>query len=268
MKEIHIQDIDTEKYLNRYLNPKFSNKEAELNKQKEDYNEDIQRIENDNNLTENQKDKLKESAKERYNTWINRINHVTYWKPPTDREKEIILNTIKHEIKWRQQHLDFILDISPLPKHNVINDYLNNLLSEDIKEFKPIHNDVISGRVIQDFYKVARYMGFLRFAQNLDNELHKNENPNFAKIRLPKPIKTLSKTQFTELVKALLCSNVLEYETETQAVEVLANHFNIDISKAEFDRTLQKIKGRNIGSETLFLSKLINAFTEWVENKE
>ncbi|MDH6356130.1 hypothetical protein M2132_002493 [Dysgonomonas sp. PH5-45] len=78
------------------------------------------------------------------------------------------------------------------------------------------------------------------------------------------PKQTLGKTQFTELAKSLFETNVLQYDTEKQAVDVLAKAFNVDIDKPEFDRILQKIKTRNTESETKFLDELSTALKSWI----
>lgn len=82
---------------------------------------------------------------------------------------------------------------------------------------------------------------------------------------LHKPTKTLNKTQFAELLKALIATKTLEYETEKQAVEALALALNVDIDKSEFDRILQKIKGRNEVTETKFLDMLTTGLKDWIK---
>ncbi|MCL1942948.1 MAG: hypothetical protein FWF54_05300 [Candidatus Azobacteroides sp.] len=82
---------------------------------------------------------------------------------------------------------------------------------------------------------------------------------------LHKPTKTLNKTQFTELLKALIETKSLEYETEKQAIEALAFALNVDINKSEFDRILQKIKGRNEVTETKFLDALTTDLKDWIK---
>lgn len=81
---------------------------------------------------------------------------------------------------------------------------------------------------------------------------------------LYKPIKTLNKTQFTELLKALFEAKVLAFETEKQGVEALALALNVEIEKSEFDKILQKIKGRNSDTETRFLDTLTLDLKNWI----
>lgn len=81
---------------------------------------------------------------------------------------------------------------------------------------------------------------------------------------LYKPIKTLNKTQFSELLKALFEANVLRFETEKQGVEALALALNVEIDKSEFDKILQKIKGRNTDTETKFLDMLRLELKNWI----
>lgn len=78
------------------------------------------------------------------------------------------------------------------------------------------------------------------------------------------PKQTLGKTQFTELAKSLFEANILQYNTEKQAVDVLSKALNVDIDKPEFDRILQKIKTRNTESETKFLDELSTALKSWI----
>lgn len=107
------------------------------------------------------------------------------------------------------------------------------------------------GLATSEFAKIAFY-------SHVANNEHSITTTNI------KPIKTLNKTQFTEIVKALLESQILRYETEKQAVEILATILNVNIDKSEFDRCLQKIKGKNIGNETAFLDLLKTSFLSWM----
>jgi hypothetical protein len=72
-----------------------------------------------------------------------------------------------------------------------------------------------------------------------------------------KKIETLkwkgSKIEFVELSKALIESDIFN-ETQKEIVEKLSIFFNVDIKT--YDQKLTQIKGRNNGSETLFLNKL------------
>ncbi|MDO5665136.1 MAG: hypothetical protein Q4G63_07760 [Bacteroidia bacterium] len=88
---------------------------------------------------------------------------------------------------------------------------------------------------------------------------------NDQKQPLYKPTKTLSKTQFSELVKALFEAKVLEYETEKQGVEALALAFGVEIEKPQFDKILQKIKGRNEDTETMFLDTITASLKNWID---
>ena len=93
------------------------------------------------------------------------------------------------------------------------------------------------------------FKNWLKFVELIDEKLN-NAPPK-------KKIETLkwkgSKIEFVELSKALIESDIFN-ETQKEIVEKLSIFFNIDIKT--YDQKLTQIKGRNNGSETLFLNKL------------
>lgn len=120
--------------------------------------------------------------------------------------------------------------------------------------------DILEGRFcagyLRDFNAVKEFAR-LEF-------LHRLTLPHINNSNAVKPTSTLSKTQFTELTKALIECGALRYETEKQAVLALSNAFQINIEKSEFDRILQKIKGRNNQEETIFLDNLKRSLKDWI----
>jgi hypothetical protein len=68
------------------------------------------------------------------------------------------------------------------------------------------------------------------------------------------------KIELVELIKALVESEMLE-ESQAETVRKFEKFFKLDLEK-DFSKTYQRIKGRNIGSETLFLDKLKKALLD------
>lgn len=153
-------------------------------------------------------------------------------------------------------------DKEEIKKQLQFNDYA---VADKIKEFEERDFDFVEFIKKGTFYSGYFYdswaclefatLEFYKWLAMYDNQ----------KQPLHKPTKTLTKTQFAELLKALIETKVLEYETEKQAVEALALALNVDIDKSEFDRILQKIKGRNEVTETKFLDMLTKDLKDWIK---
>jgi hypothetical protein len=139
---------------------------------------------------------------------------------------------------------------------NALSDKLKELENTDFAYIEFLKNGTFC-KPYFDSYKVCMEFATLEFYKWLAIY-------NERKQPLYTPTKTLTKTQFTELLKALLETKVLQYETEKQAVESLATALNVEIDKARFDKVLQKIKSRNIGTETKFIDTLNKALQDWV----
>jgi RteC protein len=87
-----------------------------------------------------------------------------------------------------------------------------------------------------------------------------NTNPTLKIQTITEPQKTLNwqgdKIEFLELIKALIVNGTIDINKNSQkeTITILSKVFNIEIKNP--DQTINKIKLRNNGSETLFLDKL------------
>jgi hypothetical protein len=140
---------------------------------------------------------------------------------------------------------------------NALSDKLKELENTDFAFVEFLKNGTFCKSYF-DSYKVCTELATLEFYKWLAT-YNEGGQP------LYKPVKTLNKTQFTELVKALLEAGALQYKTEKQAVESLANALCIEIKKEVFDRILQKLKTRNTGEETKFIDTLNKALQDWIK---
>ncbi|MDB2675734.1 RteC domain-containing protein, partial [Flavobacteriales bacterium] len=71
-----------------------------------------------------------------------------------------------------------------------------------------------------------------------------------------------AKIEFVELSKALIESNLFD-GTQKEIVAKLSAFFEIDIKT--YDQKLTQIKGRNNGSETLFLDQLKQSLDKYTK---
>lgn len=145
--------------------------------------------------------------------------------------------------------------------HAAVQKALEDAENDEYKYLEWVFDGTFCRQLIFDFNVIQEFarIEFLhRLATYEDNQIDTS---------LVQPNSTLSKTQFTELVKSLSESGALKYDTEKQAVEILAKALNINITKSEFDRILQKIKTRNANEETIFLDNLSKSLKNWI-NKE
>tara|TARA_R110001592_G_scaffold178777_3_gene420006 strand:+ start:75 stop:851 length:777 start_codon:yes stop_codon:yes gene_type:complete len=151
----------------------------------------------------------------------------------------------------------------------IINDYIQNNV-EEIKSYNgskletdaiksPLYkilSDLLTSEIdikevfdLDELIYKYEFKNWLKFVELIDEKL--NNDPS------KKKIETLkwkgSKIEFVELSKALIESDIFN-ETQKEIVEKLSIFFNIDIKT--YDQKLTQIKGRNNGSETLFLNKL------------
>jgi len=204
--------------------------------------------------------------------FANKTNSNILTKNPNDTMTKKCLKIAKtinfHDLQAQGEAYRLLFNTSveyekeEIKKQLQFNDYA---VANKIKEFEERDFDFVEFIKQGTFYSGYFYdsraclelatLEFYKWLAMYDNQ----------KQQLHKPTKTLNKTQFTELLKALIETKALEYETEKQAVEALALAFNVDIEKSEFDRILQKIKGRNEVTETKFLDMLTTGLKDWIK---
>jgi len=119
MRELHIQDIDVDRYLENYLNPTWTSRELELAKEEKYHKERIEYIKNNSLLSDAEKQSSLEYAENQYKGVISCIYKTRYWIPPTEREKETMQNFMTSEIDWRTRHYENELERKPLPKAEI-----------------------------------------------------------------------------------------------------------------------------------------------------
>ena len=174
MKDLHIQEIDTYKYLDWLYSKTGTTKEQEINRVQKRNNEDLKLIEDNPDLTN--KEKAKEQTNNRTTLLIKQIENTTYWMPPTDEDKKEINYWINAELDWRTIHLNTLLESTPLNKETILSDLLQRLIKEDFPKYNSIHKEVISGRVVQDFTELSGYIAIVRWMQYIDNEIAKEQS--------------------------------------------------------------------------------------------
>ena len=103
------------------------------------------------------------------------------------------------------------------------------------------------------------FKNWRRFIELIDEKL--NDSPTIKKIETLKWKGT--KADFVELSKALILSDMFN-GTQKEIVEKLSAFLEIDIKN--YDQKLIQIKGRNNGSETLFLNKLKQNLYNYLTN--
>lgn len=148
---------------------------------------------------------------------------------------EYVENNVEEIKSYDGYRLETVAIKSPLYK------ILSDLISEiDVKE---VFN-------LEELIFKYEFKNWRKFIELVDEKL------NEASTTIKK-IETLkwkgSKIEFVELSKALIESDIFN-ETQKEIVEKLSIFFNVDIKT--YDQKLTQIKGRNNGSETLFLNKL------------
>jgi hypothetical protein len=149
-----------------------------------------------------------------------------------------------------------------------INDYIQNNI-EEIKSYNSyiseitaiksplnlILSDLISEIDVKEVFNLEElifkyeFKNWRKFIELIDEKL--NDSPTIKKIETLKWKGT--KIEFVELSKALIESNLFD-GTQKEIVAKLSAFFEIDIKT--YDQKLTQIKGRNNGSETLFLDQL------------
>jgi len=250
METINIQDFDTDKYLNKYLNPKHQGKEAYIQKVTTRHNESVQRIKSDDNLSETQKNQYLKDLKKRFDARVDDINNTKYWVPPTQEQKDMMLRFIEIEAESQQTFLSSSLELSPLPAQTILENRLCVMLAQEAKErFSSIHADVIAGRVVQRFQLVARYIGFIRFAQKISRELQQMGD---TALENPKPLKWIAKTAHL--------GHIMNLFAELGYIDAPKKR-NGEINYSEFARSIGKafdFEGSNIGTLTKMLSPETN----------
>lgn len=255
---LHIQDIDTDKYLEMYFNQTNApTREAALKTKEKEYNERINDIRNAPYLTTDVQKSLLECTEDWYIDEIAEMQYTSYWQPPVESEKETMRYIIKKEISRRSQYCESLLESQPLPKYSIISNYLNQILKEDLPNFDKIQKEVLEGRAIQDFFAVARYIGLIKFAQKLDNELNdeKNHNPN-----TQQPIKWIGKTAHLGYYMNLFAELGYIDAPKKKDGEINYNEFARQLAKTfDFD-------GNNIGTLAKALSPESNNMG--IDNKD
>lgn len=149
-----------------------------------------------------------------------------------------------------------------------INDYVQNNI-EEIKSYNgyrleteaiksPLNlilSDLISEIDVKEVFDLEElifkyeFKNWRKFIELIDEKL--NDSPTIKKIDTLKWKGT--KADFVELSKALILSDMFN-GTQKEIVDKLSTFLDIDIKN--YDQKLIQIKGRNNGSETLFLNKL------------
>jgi len=127
---------------------------------------------------------------------------------------------------------------------NSIKSPLNLILSDLISEI-----DVKEVFDLEELIFKYEFKNWRKFIELIDEKL--NDSPTIKKIETLKWKGT--KADFVELSKALILSDMFN-GTQKEIVEKLSAFLEIDIKN--YDQKLIQIKGRNNGSETLFLNKL------------
>lgn len=241
MKNIHIREINTEKYLNWLLGEKGLSKEADLQRLEKEYQERIQWIDANESLSEGKKSEAREQAKDRRDKLIEATNKTTYWTPPTDDDKRAMQFDIEHSMQWRTDQLNSMLERSPIARKTVLTERLEYMLKKEFDHYKNIHRDIVNGCLVQNFFELGHYIGFIRFAQYLDKELEKEEN----KAQLQKdgrPIKWLGKPSHLGYIMSLLAeSGYIEAprkkDGEISYIEYARQLYDV----IDFDGTLQTL---------------------------
>lgn len=202
--DIHIAEIDTEKYINWLLNHEGTSKEKEVQRLKKRLEQDLLWIENNTNLSDEEKQIRKNEERQQTTILITEISKYEYWKPPTEKEKQALLYFIENGIEWRTRRLNELIETIPLDRKTVLTREIEIAL-KDLQKYNDIHKEVINGRVVQDFGKLSHYIALVRFAQYINTEITNKEaltpQKNTIGLTHPQKIILLEKIGFFKLDK-------------------------------------------------------------------
>lgn len=245
MDSIHINQINTEKYLNWVFSQKGTTFESEKQKEEDRLAEDIQLISENQSYSDSEKIKYIEDAKERFHLMIDSLQKTKFWKEPTEHEKKYIIEQIEHEYHWRMDLLLSKLESSALDDRIVIEEEIDYHLKEGVKTWSKIHRAVIKGYLTDNYIGLACYCGIMKFAKEGQRMIESEEGNN---IEIGKPLIWGGKVANLGYIMGLLADNGYIDAPRKRDGEINYNEFARKISNAfDFD-------GNNIGT----LAKALN----------
>lgn len=168
----YIQKIDTGKYIDMALNHKDFPIGWALSKCEEKrYSDEVNSINEDVKYSAKQKKAEKRKALECHEKAMNEIKQTNYRQPMTDEQREHVMEAIKWQSKWREKHLEALINRKALPKIDVLKEHLKHLLEHDFKNKEKANKIIIDVDIVPNFDLVARHIGLIEFTQYLANQI-------------------------------------------------------------------------------------------------
>lgn len=192
MRKINIQEIDTDKILNQYLIASDPKDEA-INMITVDLQFELMMIDDDSTLNESEKEESRKLSENRHKNELTEIQSGIrkFWIPPTTFEKKMIEWNISHVFEMNKDKIEHAIKSIPLSRKSILSKGLDDLFTYSFEDLEGIHEDIIKGYYVQDFNKLANYIGLIRFAQYLNEEIKKEDETVIPESE--KPIKWIGK---------------------------------------------------------------------------
>ena len=252
---IHIKEVDTEKYLEWLFSQKGTNKENEIKQWQSECSRILERIENDPLLSSTEKENKKKETTDSHNKIIDCVKKTIYWTPPSDKEKKLIQWDTNWVIESRKKHLEFDLSRTPLSRKTILTNHIEYIFEKELPSYSNIHKEVIAGCVVHDYFELGHYIGLIRFAQYLNEELENEENTEIKQDT--KPLKWLGKPSHLGLIMNLLAE--LDY------IDAPKKN-NGEINYTRYAQELSKVFDFE-GNNTETLSKMLSPETNSMEKQ-
>lgn len=255
MKELDIQEFDTYKYLSWLYEQEALNKDEFIKELERRRAEDFELIEKEGDYTIEEIVELKEKTNLSYKQRIEEAEKCTYWKPPTENDKNHIEYLINTQFQIKKDCLDNLLERVPISRISILKDEIDKILSTELQEYDDLVNNILLGCVVSDYGRLGFLIGLVRFAQYLENEISKEKYIQDAEEK--KAIKWLGKVSHLGYIIGLLAENGYIEAPKRKNGETNYNEFARQICN------VIDFEGNNIGT----LSKMLNIEANNMEYK-